>query len=361
MYALFEALFRNSYWRMMLRPATWHEAGMSLRRVHKDKRARKHLLQIGLMLLIPVLCFAYLAWIVGSGAVYFVPFVIPVILWRRRREKQEEVIRIIPSAKPVEPRLSKQEEQRLRQYFVKLALFYSVMIARASSEAFLKQKVLPEGFEVVSRRKHLALLKEHSLWDEMAHRDRDMVMMADGHWEWPQINEVTVGIEALRLLRWMLRIDFYLPVIGQQMRGDYSIAHDLVDNPGKATARKDLIDASTMRTALEAADNYFVRCVAEGMSRGYFEASDEEAAEWATSVSDQLRGKQHEDLVLGQKLVSEASEEELRWATTLSERRRVFLRWALAVMKDGKIPEWQISVFPEELGDHSVAESPDTV
>jgi hypothetical protein len=88
MYSLYRLLFKSSYWRMLLRKATWQEAGMSLRRAHKDKRARKHVLGFALMLLVPFLCIAYLAWLAGSGAILFVPFVIPVILWRARREKQ---------------------------------------------------------------------------------------------------------------------------------------------------------------------------------------------------------------------------------------------------------------------------------
>jgi hypothetical protein len=59
----------------------------------------------------------------------------------------------------------------------------------------------------------------------------------------------------------------------------------------------------------------------------------------------QLKGKQHDDLVLGGKLVSEATEDELRWATSLSQRRLDFLNWIMALLDQGTLPDWQMSVF----------------
>ena len=107
MYSLFKLLFRGSYWRMLLRGATWREAGLSLRRAHKDKRARKHLLGLILLATIPLLCLLYLIWLVGSGGLVIVPFVIPVIWWRSRREKEESAsLSIAPKAEPAVKELS---------------------------------------------------------------------------------------------------------------------------------------------------------------------------------------------------------------------------------------------------------------
>jgi hypothetical protein len=63
----------------------WTETGRSLKRIHKDRRARKQILSLGLLLLIPIAVIAYLAFLIGSGAWLFVPFVIPVMWWRARR------------------------------------------------------------------------------------------------------------------------------------------------------------------------------------------------------------------------------------------------------------------------------------
>jgi hypothetical protein len=346
MYSLFRRLSQNNYWKMLLQKVTWLEALTSLRRAHKDKRARKHLLLLALMLLIPLGCALYLIVLVGSGGIFMVPFVIPVLWWRKRREKQDEVLlHIAPGPKQVKTDLTEEKRQALRSYFAKLALFYAVMVDRAGSESFLKEKVLPEGFEVTSRRIHLELLRTHGLWDQMAQADREAMMMADGHWDWQKINHVSLAMEYLRLLCWILRMDFYLPVVGQRLRGDYRMAHEVVHAPDKMLEGKDLVDVSAMRTGREAAEQFFVRCWAEGISRGYYQGDGEETTEWASSLSEKLRGKQHEDFVLGDKLVSEASENELRVATLLSERRRIFLGWTMVVMDEGNVPEWQMSVF----------------
>lgn len=129
--------------------------------------------------------------------------------------------------------------------------------------------------------------------------------MPDGHWEWWQINQVSVAMEQVRLLRWILQRDFYLPVIGTQLRGNYPIAHELVLDPIKVLEGKELVEMPALRTGKEAASQYFLRCWAEGISRGYYTIESEEATGWANSVADALRDKQDEDFVLGDKLVSE--------------------------------------------------------
>jgi hypothetical protein len=356
-YSLFEPLFKSGYWRMVLRKATWHEAGTSLRRAHKDRRARRHLLGVGLLLLIPVLCLFYLAWLAGSGAIFLAPFVIPVYLWRRRRERQDAVpLRIAPGPPPLEKVLSDEERPALRRYFAELMLFYAVMVDRAGSEAFLKEKELPEGFVVTSRRIHIDLLRNQGLWNRMARVDLEAMMMADGHWEWEKIHHASLAMEPLRLLRWMLRVDFYLPTVGQQQRGEYGIAHELVHTPQKALEGKGLTEISVIRIGRDAAADYFGRCLAEGISRGYYEARDDAIADWAKNISERMKGQQHDDLVVDGKLVSETTESELRWAVSLSQRRLAFLDWAMGVMESGGAPDRQMSVFAEEES-YSTAEN----
>src|SRR6202034_1691096 len=129
--------------------------------------------------------------------------------------------------------LTSEDRRKLRSCFEQLTLIYAVMTDRAGSEAFLKNKALPEGVEVVSRRIHLDLLKSRGLWDKLSSSDRRAMMMPDGHWEWPLINHTYLAVGPLRLLRWMLRIDYYLPVIGQQLRIDARLANELVRAPTK--------------------------------------------------------------------------------------------------------------------------------
>ncbi len=346
-------LFQKRYWQMLLRGTTWHEARLSLRRVHKDKRARKHLLWLGWMLLIPVLCVAYLAWLAGTGAWLVLPLLAPIIWWQTRRAKEEATplhIAPQPEREPTDRLLSEVETAVLRQFFAEMTLIYATLVARAGSERFLKEKILPEGFEVTSRRLHLDMLKTRGLWDKMARVDREAMMMPDGHWEWERINQVGLALEPLRLLRWLLRVDYYLPLIGKQLRGDYATAYELVRAPEKVLESKGLVDPATVRVGRNSAGEYYQRCVAEAITRGYYEASSDEAAQWAKAVAEGMGGKQHEDFVLGDKLVSEASKDDLLWAVSLSRRRRDFLSWVMAVMQGGVELEGEFMGLSEGLG-----------
>jgi len=358
MLSLFLLLFKKSYWRMVFRRATWYEAWLSLQRAHKDRRARKHLGRLALLALAPALCVAYLAWIIGSGMLLILPFLIPILWWQMRAAKQEaNPLSIVPPSSSAPRELSPEEKRAHREFFSRLTLFYAVMVDRAGSESFLKQKILPDGYEVTARRVYLDLLKKHDLWDRMSSLDRESMMMADGFWNWRQINVVALSIEPLRLLRWILRIDFYLPLIGQQLRGDYRQSCELVRAPQKMLEGIELATIPMIETGRDSARQYYIRCLAEEITRGYRKPPNQEpgqesgpaSTDWATEISNSLGGKQHDDLVLGDKLVSEAERDQLEWATLLAWNRLQFLNWVLYIMNSGKIPECYPTATPSPL------------
>jgi hypothetical protein len=339
MYSLFRILFKSAYWRTILRKDTWVEVGRSLLRAHKDKRARKHLLRIFLLLLTPAACLAYLAWIIGNGAWLIILFVFPLIWWRNRKEKEDsKPLHIAPTPEPIRRELKEEEIKALRTNFAETALLIAVMVDRAGSEKFLKEKELPPGIELTTRRTHLELLKKYDLWEKIARTDREAMMMPDGHWEWPLINRVTMAMEPLRLLRWILRIDFHLPLIGQQLKGDFNLAHELVLAPEKLFAGEKLATEEMMETGRDAANHFFQRCLAEAIHRGYYDPNDEGMTERARRMAESLAGKQDKDFVLGSQLVSEAGKDEVLWATNLSQRRRDFLYWTIGRIKAAKPP-----------------------
>ena len=324
---------------VLVQKSFWTEIGRSLKRIHKDRRARKQVFGLVLLLLLPLLAIAYLAFLVGSGAWFILPFVIPVMWWRARQVKQDSTpIHIAPVPDPA-PALTEEAQSALRKYFAELALIYSVLLDRSGSERFLKEKELPQDMEITSRRVHINLLRQHSLWDRMAAADRDAIMLADGHWTTEYINQITTGIEPLRLLRWILRVDFRLPHIGQQLYGDLAIAHELVTDPGLLFNGTDLAEVELIRTALNDAALFRGRCLAEAISRGYTGVQDEKTAQWAEDVSRNLRGKQSEDLVLGDKLVSESERSQLEWAGLLATVRCGFLNEVIATIESGRVPD----------------------
>jgi hypothetical protein len=332
---------------MMLRKTTWSEAQASLRRAHKDKRARKHLFALALMILAPALCIAYLVWLIGTGAIVFVPFVIPVIWLIRRSHRQQDTaaLRIAPGPAPVRRELSSHERAAIRAHFASHALVYAVFADRAASETFLKQNTVPEGNEIISRRLHLDLLKRIGAWEKLSQADRDVMIDADGNWDWQRINQTTFAIEPLRLLRWILRIDFYLPLIGQQMRIDYKIANELVHDPDRVLKSDGLASVSMLETGRESARHFLLRCTAELINRGLEEPKTDEIKEWASRATATLSGNQNEDLLLEGSLVSEASEKQIRWARALARARSEFLGWAIGVLEGSVAPEPQLSVM----------------
>jgi hypothetical protein len=333
MYSLFALLFKRSYWQVVLGKHSWVQAYADLKRARKDRRARKRLRQFLVLLIVPAFCVLYTAWLVGIGAILIVPFILPVIWWLNRRNQQDSTPPSIAPPREERPSPSGEEIQRIRKHFAEQMLLLAVMVDRAGSEGFLKEKTIPEGMEVLSRRMHIDLLRKQNLWDRMPPEDREAVSIADGHWDRSMIHCVALEAEPLRLLRWILRLDFYLPAVGQCMRTDYTMASDLVKAPEDAFQGDKLIDLQTLNNGFDAAEQTFARCIAEGIHRGYYEPRDQEAAAWATGVVKRLGGDQHEDVVLGSVLVSEASEEEVRWATELASRRRSFLAWVRALLR----------------------------
>lgn len=351
MYSLFLLLFKKSYWQMLLSPSTWRSAGHSLRRAHKDRRALKHLGRLAWLCLIPVLCIAYLACLIGSGIIYILPvvFLVSWLIYRNRKSDESTNLSLLEKPAPIQRDLTPEDRSTLRAYFGKLALTYAILIDRAGSEAFLKEKVLPEGVQVVSRRIHIDLLKSHGLWDLIGPDDRVAMMMPDGAWNQRHINIASSGFEALRLLRWILRIDYYLPAIGQQLQFSYKLANELVRAPEKLlNPSEELATQSMLETGRDVAREYLIRCYAEEVTRGYTIPEKEGAAEWAQNLVSSLSGKQSSDLVLDGKLVSEADEPTLRRATHLSRMRMDYLNWAIQIENDPAPPQLEIRCFPAE-------------
>jgi len=349
MYGLFALLFKKSYWQMMLRASTWSDAWRSLRRVHKDSRARKHIRHFLWLLIIPVLCFLYLCLVAGTRAFYVVPFIF-LFIWLRNRNsaKNSATLHIAPQPAPIHRDLSPEDRRQLHTRFADLALLLGVLLDRAGSETYLRDKVLPEGVEVVSRRIHIDLLKSRNLWDTLAPPDREAIMMPDGAWTPQHINIVVNRcFEPFRLLRWVLRIDFHLPVVGKQLRFDFHAANELIRTPPKLlTPSEELTLQPQVEIARDAARQFLLRCYAEEVTRGYTAPDQEETTQWANSVSISMSGKQSVDFLLDQNLVSEATRDQLEWATHLSRLRLHFLNWILSIENQPDPPRLEFACFP---------------
>lgn len=355
----FARWFRRSKYRVLVDRGLWLGTWRSLKRAHKDKRARRHLLgfiaAVTLLLLLLAGGIVYLALVIGTGAWFFVPFVIPVMWWIRSSAKREFVpMNIAPQPEP--PPTQVVNSGRLIGYLSRLALLHAVLVDRAGSESYIKQKTLPEGSEVITRRHHLELLKSVGIWENLAPGDREAIMLPDGDWDWARINRVACGVEAIRALRWILRIDFGLPFIALQISTDFAMAHELVNNPQQILSATDLVDIGAIQTAREQAHVVLLRCLAESISRGYLVPKNPDMVEWAKNVSSSLGGNQDEDLLIGDKLVSEATEGQLSWTLAVAKVRDEFLARVKTLMDGSQVvPEIFESSFAEPARDETQA------
>jgi hypothetical protein len=198
MLRLYRFLFSVRFWRSVSLRSFWREAGLSIRRSHKDPRARKFLLAFLFLLLLLLLCLAYFVLLVKTGAIFIFPFVIPFFWWIRRGHKRDDVPQItLRRSSPVTP--VDAENPEVRVYLGQMAVLYATMLDRAGSESFLRNQELPDGIEVISRRTHIDLLRMSEVWDKMATADREAMMIADGQWPPELIASTSLGLEPLRL------------------------------------------------------------------------------------------------------------------------------------------------------------------
>jgi hypothetical protein len=357
MLRLYQLLSSARYWRSFSLRSVWHEAGLSIRRSHKDPRARKFLLAFLFLLLLPLFCIAYFVLLVKTGAIFMLPFVIPFFWWIRRGHKRDEMLEIAPRPASLSTPVD-DDNPEVRFYLGQMTVLYATMLDRAGSESFLRNQELPDNVEVISRRTHIDLLRRSEVWDKMAIADREAMMIADGQWTPELIANTSVGLEPLRLLRWVLRIDYFLPTIGRTPNPSYGDAHEIVADPKKAIDAKKTIDLESLATAHRAAEEYFYRCAAESISRGYHESYHELIKAWAQDISGSLAGKQGEDLLLGPRLVSEANPKELSQALALAQTRMMFLAWIETLLTGSDLPKLPFS-FPVEP--QSVAPAPRSV
>ncbi|HEX4006087.1 MAG TPA: hypothetical protein VHX60_07915 [Acidobacteriaceae bacterium] len=349
MFSLFRLLLKKSYWRHLSLRTTWFEAWISLRRLHKDRRARRYVRRLGFLLIIPLLCVVYLVWILQTGAVFLLIPAIPVIWWIRRNNRLNEPLHITPQVeipKPVE--MTAAQREHVCVGFGELGLFYAVMLARAGNELFVQNKQLPPNIEIISRRTHIDLLRRTGIWEKLSRADREANMMPDGHWDLTTIQHASLAMEPYRLIRWLLRIDFFLPAVGKQAKGDFDLAREIVQTPEIMLASRQFVTPDALEVALGSAKEYFFRYFAESIHRGYRVPHDENAAAWATEVATRLSGRQNDDLTIGTKLVSEADEEEIRWTTVQSHTRMTFLTWIINLANRDQTPPLPFTLLQPE-------------
>jgi hypothetical protein len=321
---IFSALFRNNLIRLLTSRMFWSGLWSATKRAHKDKRARQKLLVTTFIFIALIAYLVYVIYAIGSGGFILLLFALPLLWWiRRQAKKEDEPMHIAPVIVPRSEKEIDEESWLRRQFFVEVLVLYAVLADRASSENFLKTKEVPEGHEIITRSRHIELLKALGLWERMAQRDREIIMQPDGHWEAGLINQMALNLEVVMVLRWMLGIDFILFETDPRNKASFTRAHELLMSAQK------LIDGEEVKDDLLPVFNYyrnlFYRCYAELIKRNVVRPDEVKVIEWGQKYAGELEGKQDVDIVIGSHVVSELTDEEVQWTATVARVRANFL------------------------------------
>jgi hypothetical protein len=266
-----------------------------------------------------------------------------IYLFRTNRRKAKEALALAqnPPARPPPPPVS----PALRKEVADLALIHAVLADRAGSENFLQTKVLPEGVEVITRRLQLDILRERGLYDRLGSIERDLMLLPGGHWTNENIDCLALTLEPLRILRWVLRTDHYLPSVGDCLILNYKLAHQTANDPASVYEGEDFISIDTLNQAFREADYVMNRCFAEAVIRGLVELDDDEEREWCQKVVDEHRNHEDKDPTLNGIIVSKSEDYMVVRARMFAARRRAVLIWIAKRMYDDIQPSENLEVF----------------
>jgi len=303
-----------------------------LLRAHKDPRARRGLAQIMLPLLFLI---AFTIYVIVNGITSVVAIGVDVVLfalvvWYRKRNPVEQsgpvTLDLTPRTDIEDTPVLEASPELLRE-LQELALLHAILAQRAASEAFLRHKGVPEGKQIITRQKHIRILRELDLYDRLGRTERDLILLPDGAWGEGTIDRTSMLLEPLRVLRWLLGIDALLPMIGEARLVDFSLANSLLENPDRLFTGHTVTGIEPIRSARSSAETIFYRCYTEAHRRGFALNSSAEEADAAIFYAQRLAGREDEDIVIGNIIVSRASDEEVRLAAGAATARIQLLRW----------------------------------
>jgi hypothetical protein len=331
MIAILRMVFTRGYWRNMAQWDTWRLGWVHLRRCHKDPRSRKYLRRLLLMICAPLLAPLCVLLIFTPGGF------IGTLVWmgnyhRKKAQERERLAKLPPKRDPPPP-----VTPALRRELADLALLHALLADRAGSEDFLRTKVLPEGVEVITRRVQLDALRDRGLYDRLGDVERDLLIQTDGHWTESTSSDIAFALEPLRLLRWALRVDHYLPSVGDCLVLNFKQSHEIATDPDVLYRGDAFIPIDTLDTAFRDAQGFLNRCFAETVHRGLLSAENEEQAAWCRKIIADYSQNEQKDLTLGPTIVSKADDHLVLRARLLAARRSAVMTYVAKRMY-GDIP-----------------------
>jgi len=320
---IFSASFWRSYW-------------VALRRSSRDQRDRKNAIRLTFAI---ILFFGYFGGLIGFFALNGAagPFLVGASLsasiilfgWLSNRRDEKEAEREDLA----------NVDLALRSRLAEDGFAIATLLTRASSEAMLKQKELPPGVQVITRRVQLDKLKSMNKWETLPTEVRDLLLLPDGHWSQEQINSTYSRFEVLRCLRWTLHLDDSLTPLTSLPKMNYQTAQSIFEYPESMLDGARLRPTWDIRVERNQANTFLSRCLAEAIGRGVISASNVEAQAWASDVNDSARRPEVRDLLAGIHTISEVDDATLRYLGSLSLLRCRCLHLLLDLQLEA--PDWE--------------------
>lgn len=325
----------------------WRTFWVALRRSRRDRRDLKLVLRLTATVLAFVLYYGYLIWTARAGfdqgtlfiilgAIFFVVTAL-VVRWMANKldERQSRKESDLATNKTLRNRLASD------------GFALSVLLSRAGSEQMLREKILPPGIEVVTRRFHIDQLRKLDQWDQLPARVRDSLLFPDGHWPQELIISLRRSFEVLRCIRWVLRIDQTLQPLTHFPAMNYKAGEELIGKPDRLFASVGMLETWDIRIERNNADVFFSRCYAEAIGRGMINNDDKSTKSWAIDVYDSARNLETRDMLVGYETVGELSEATLRYIMETAFHRYTTLQLIIDLAEGAdRWEEWTDLCFP---------------
>lgn len=331
----------------------WRDYWILFRRASHDARARKaFLLTTAALLFFPVFYGSYI-WgllhefggaqtiaMIGAGTLLIL--VAFGVRWIFLREDQQEARQASDlTTDPI-----------LRQHLAADAFTLAILLARLGSERLIQQKSLPDNLEIITRRRHLGLLRDLGLWDSVPLQIRDLLLAPDGHWDADALNDWR-AFETLRCLRWILRLDTELTPIAHLPRLSGNPVLALISKPDSLLRSGGMQDIWDIRLERVAADRFFSRCFAELRGRGFLPPMvNPDTLSWTDAVYEKARDPDHRDVLVKHLTVAELDEGTLRYVASVAWNRYHTLEHVMNMIDAPEsaslLQSWHDFCFPQQ-------------
>ena len=346
----------------MLQRETWRSASIALRRVHRDRQARRFCFFL-------LSSFAYVAF-------YFHQFFWPLLFAKSREVRAEAVGQFIMAAVILTGGLavfgfrfwlerrdrvpSIGEGLRLQTsirsfpkpveitVLLREARILTALLTRAAHEAALPVTASAQDEKVLIRRWLLDQLRLLGVWESMPAASRNLLLLPNGHWTPEQQENIHSLLQSLLALRWALGVDNNLQPLDRMPAYTKDFTSLLFDN--SVVERISFIDSWEIRAARDIAIEHAICFWIEAVKRNLIEQklSPEEFLE-VCSLSERSHGTLHSSVPLvGMQEIQQLSDAVLITMYLASVQRRE----ALALLTEIAVGDQETPSLSELLPEY---------